>query len=154
MTHPLNIKVRPMTEADLECVLMIENASFPAPWKREHFVSELEARYSFPYVAVADDCIAGYVCLMSLFEEAQILDIAVDPGQRGKGIALMLMEQAIAVAREKESELLSLEVRASNISAIKLYEKCGFVRTGQRQKYYEGREDAVLMGKTLVDKCC
>ena len=154
MSSPFKIEVRPMTEADLERVLAIETASFPAPWKREHFVSELEARYSFPYVALEGDCIVGYVCLMSLFEEAQILDIAVDPGQRGKGIALMLMELAIAVAREKEAELLSLEVRASNIAAITLYEKSGFVRTGLRQKYYEGSEDAVLMEKELVDKCC
>jgi ribosomal-protein-alanine N-acetyltransferase len=143
-----------MTEADLESVLAIETASFPAPWKREHFVSELESRHSYPYVAVADDRVAGYVCLMSLFEEAQILDIAVDPGQRGKGIALMLMEEAIQVAREKEAELLSLEVRASSIAAINLYERCGFVSTGLRQKYYEGREDAVLMEKRLVDKSC
>jgi ribosomal-protein-alanine N-acetyltransferase len=149
MPTPLKIEVRPMTETDLESVLAIEASSFPFPWRREHFIAELEASQSFPFVAVADTSIVGYVCLMSLFEEAQILDIAVDPGQRGKGIALILMEKAIAVALEKGAELLSLEVRASNISAIKLYEKCGFVCTGLRQKYYEGREDAILMEKRL-----
>jgi ribosomal-protein-alanine N-acetyltransferase len=61
----------------------------------------------------------------------------------------MLMNHAIAVATEKEAEVLALEVRASNVAAITLYEKCGFVRTGLRQKYYEGREDAVLMEKRL-----
>jgi ribosomal-protein-alanine N-acetyltransferase len=154
MPTPLKIKVRPMTEADLERVLEIETASFPNPWKREHFVDELEAHHSFPYVAVDDDCIVGYVCLMSLFEEAQILDIAVDPGLRGRGVARMLMKQAIAASVEKGAELLTLEVRASNIAAITLYEQCGFIRTGLRQKYYESFEDAVLMGKALVDKCC
>jgi ribosomal-protein-alanine N-acetyltransferase len=147
-TH-LKIKVRPMTEADLDNVLAIETASFTVPWKREHFVSELEAHHSFPFVAVEDEIIVGYVCLMSLFEEAQILDIAVDARMRGKGIARLLLEHAISVAREKFAELLSLEVRVSNIAAIILYEKCGFVRTGLRQKYYEGRENAVLMEKKL-----
>ena len=149
MATTLKIKVRPMTEADLERVLEIETASFPNPWKREHFVDELDALHSFPFVAVADKSIVGYVCLMSLFEEAQILDIAVDPGQRGRGVALRLLEHAVAVARGKNAEQISLEVRASNVSAIKLYEKCGFVCTGLRQKYYEGSEDAVLMEKRL-----
>ena len=86
---------------------------------------------------------------MSLFEEAQILDIVVTPEKRGKGIAMLLMSHAISVAQEKGAEVLALEVRASNIDAITLYEKCGFVQTGVRQKYYEGREDAVLMEKRL-----
>jgi len=149
MSTPVKIKVRPMTEADLDRVLDIETASFPAPWKREHFVAELEACHSFPYVAEEDDGILGYVCLMTLFEEAQILDIAVDPNQRGRGIARLLLAHAISVAREKGAEVLALEVRASNIGAITLYEKCGFVRTGLRNKYYEGKEDAVLMEKRL-----
>jgi ribosomal-protein-alanine N-acetyltransferase len=138
-----------MIEADLERVLIIESASFSTPWKLEHFATELEARYSFPYVAVVDDSIVGYVCLMSLFEEAQILDIAVDPSQRGKGIARLLLSHAISVAREKDAEVLALEVRSSNIAAISLYERCGFVRSGLRYKYYEGRDDAVLMKMKL-----
>ncbi|MDD5285635.1 MAG: ribosomal protein S18-alanine N-acetyltransferase [Desulfuromonadaceae bacterium] len=143
-----------MTEKDIDQLLIIEVASFSAPWTREHFVAELDAQYSFPYVAAADDVVVGYLCMMSLFEEAQILDIAVAPDQRGRGIARLLMDHAISVAREKGAELLSLEVRASNIAAINLYERSGFVRTGLRQKYYENREDAVLMEKRLLDKCC
>jgi len=143
-----------MTVEDIDQVLIIEQASFPAPWTREHFLTELDALYSFPYVAEADNVVVGYVCMMSLFEEAQILDIAVAPEQRGRGVARLLIDHAISVAREKEAELLSLEVRASNIAAINLYERSGFVRTGLRQKYYEGREDAVLMEKRLLDKCC
>ena len=138
-----------MKDSDLEQVLAIESVSFPVPWTREHFIGELEARYSFPYVAEADEYIVGYVCMMSLFEEAQILDIAVDPLRRGHGIARMLLDHAISVAREQGAEVLALEVRSSNVAAIALYELCGFVRTGLRQKYYEGRDDAVLMEKRL-----
>lgn len=138
-----------MASADLDAILNIEQASFPLPWKREHFEHEMAAPYSFPFVAEHDGVIAGYVCLMSLFEEAQILDIAVAPEQRGRGIARLLMDHAVAVAREKTAEVLALEVRSTNSSAITLYERCGFVRTGVRQKYYEGRDDAVLMEKCL-----
>jgi ribosomal-protein-alanine N-acetyltransferase len=149
MLTPFEISIRLMMEADLEQVLIIETASFPAPWKREHFVSELNGRHSFPFVATAESSIVGYVCLMSLFEEAQILDIAVDPQQRGRGIARLLMDHAISVARAHSAEVLALEVRSSNIAAITLYEQCGFVRSGLRQKYYEGRDDAVLMEMRL-----
>lgn len=142
-------QIRPMAAEDIDQLLVIEQASFPTPWTREHFISEMEAGYSFPFVASTDNRIVGYVCLMSLFEEAQILDIAVEPELRGRGVAQILMKHAISVARQKGAEVLALEVRSSNAAAIALYEKCGFVRTGLRLNYYEGREDAVLMEKRL-----
>ncbi|HXE96494.1 MAG TPA: ribosomal protein S18-alanine N-acetyltransferase [Dongiaceae bacterium] len=141
--------IRQMTATDLDAVLAIEQASFPTPWRREHFEHEIAAPHSFPFVAECNGLIVGYVCLMSLFEEAQILDIAVAPEQRGRGVARLLMDHAIMVAREKGTELLALEVRASNVAAIALYERCGFVRTGIRSRYYEGVDDAVLMEMSL-----
>jgi len=139
-----------MASADLDAILTIEQASFSVPWQREHFEHEMAAPHSFPFVAESSGSIVGYVCLMSLFEEAQILDIAVAPQQRGRGIAQLLMDHAVAVAREKQAEVLALEVRSTNSSAIALYERCGFVRTGVRSKYYEGVDDAVLMELTLA----
>jgi ribosomal-protein-alanine N-acetyltransferase len=144
-------EIRTMTAADLDQVLAIEQASFRTPWKREHFESELSGGYSFPYVAECEGRIAGYVCLMSLYEEAQILDIAVSPGQRGRGIARALMEHACAVAREKQAEVLSLEVRASSAAAIGLYQRTGFRRVGVRSNYYDASEDAILMEKNLKE---
>lgn len=141
--------IRSMNEADIEAVLAIEQASFPAPWKREHFLHEIEAQHSFPFVAVSEGMIVGYVCLTSLFEEAQILDIAVTLDKRGSGIALMLLEYAMRLARDKGAEVLALEVRSTNRAAITLYERLGFVRTGCRAKYYDGSDDAVLMEKKL-----
>ena len=137
--------IRCMTETDLDAVLIIEQDSFPVPWQREHFQHEIAAPHSFPFIAEYNGILAGYVCLMSLFEEAQILDIAVAPEQRGNGVARKLLDYAIKLAREKDAEVLALEVRASNFAAINLYERCGFVRSGLRCKYYEGMEDAVLM---------
>lgn len=151
MHVPSNIAIRAMTEADLDEVLAIEQGSFRTPWKREHFEHELSGGCSFPFVAESDGRVAGYVCLMSLFEEAQILDIAVAPALRGRGIARALMEHACATAREKQAELLTLEVRASSASAIGLYECSGFKRVGVRARYYDASEDAILMEKNLKE---
>jgi ribosomal-protein-alanine N-acetyltransferase len=152
MPLPRKTDIRAMTAADLDEVLAIEQASFRTPWKREHFESELSGRHSFPFVAVCEGRVAGYVCLMSLFEEAQILDIAVSPEQRGRGVARLLMEHACAVARELKAEVLTLEVRASSAAAIGLYRSSGFRQTGIRTNYYDNCEDALLMEKNLKEK--
>jgi len=143
--------IRSMTAADLDEVLVIEQASFKTPWKREHFESELSGGFSHPFVAESGGRVVGYVCLMSLFEEAQILDIAVAPGQRGRGFARALMDHACAVAREKQAEVLTLEVRASSAAAIGLYQRSGFRQVGIRTNYYDSSEDALLMEKTLKE---
>lgn len=140
-----------MTETDLDAVSAIEMASYATPWNLEHFRSELAARYSWPLVAVEEGNVVGYLCLMSLFEEAQILNIAVSPGKRGRGIARMLLEHAFRLALERGAEVIALEVRSSNTAAIALYEQFGFTRTGIRAGYYESVEDAVLMEKSLKE---
>lgn len=143
--------VRPMNENDLDAVVAIESASYSTPWQYEHFSNEIEAGYSWPYVAVEKGRVVGYVCLMSLFEEAQILNIAVLPDYRGRGVARTLLQQAFAMAIEKGAEVVALEVRASNIVAISLYEQLGFSRVGIRAGYYEAAEDAILMEKQLKE---
>jgi ribosomal-protein-alanine N-acetyltransferase len=140
-----------MIESDLCTVLAIEKLSFPVPWKREHFLHEITAPHSFPLVADYNGMVIGYVCLTSLYEVAEILDIAVDPEQRGKGIAFLLMVQATLLAKKNGAEVLALEVRETNLSAISLYQRLGFTRKGCRSKYYENRDDAVLMEKNLKE---
>jgi ribosomal-protein-alanine N-acetyltransferase len=140
-----------MSEADLEAVLLVEQSSFPLPWKREHFLHEIKAPHSYPFVAELDGRIAGYVCLMSLFEEAQVLDIAVAIEQRGRGVGRLLMEKALAVAKEKNAEIMALEVRESGAAAIGLYQALGFKQVGIRANYYESKENAVLMEKTIKE---
>ncbi|MDD2309416.1 MAG: ribosomal protein S18-alanine N-acetyltransferase [Desulfuromonadaceae bacterium] len=143
--------VRAMTEDDLESVVAIEMVSYATPWKREHFQHEIAARYSWPFVAVEDVSVVGYVCLMSLFEEAQILNVAVSPDRRGSGIARMLLGEAFRMALEQGAETMALEVRASNSAAISLYRQLGFERVGIRSGYYESAEDAILMEKNLKE---
>jgi ribosomal-protein-alanine N-acetyltransferase len=149
MPPSIELAIRTMNENDLHAVLAIEQASFPSPWKREHFLHEIAAPHSYPCIAVCEGVVVGFVCLTSLFEEAQILDIAVAADRRGSGIAGKMLEYAIGAARDKGAEVMSLEVRSTNNAAISLYERFGFVRTGCRSKYYEGKDDAVLMEKNL-----
>ena len=148
------INIRSMLEHDLDGVLAIEQVSFPSPWNREHFIQEIHSPFAFPFVADLAGTIAGYVCLMSLFEEAQIMNIAVAAQKRGRGVGRLLLERAVVVAREKGAERLVLEVRESNAAAIGLYERLGFVQFSVRKGYYEGKEDALLMEKTLEEHSC
>lgn len=140
------ITIRPMTEADLDEVLALENASFPSPWSRDHFRSEIVSPLAFPKVAVCrDGAMAGYICPVLVLDEGEILNVAVRPGLRGRGIGRLLVETVLDEFRQRGAAFVSLEVRPSNTVAVALYESCGFIRRGLRKAYYENGEDAILM---------
>ncbi len=135
-----------MTEDALEEVLEIERVSFPSPWCREHFIAELQSPYSFPLVATdSEGKICGYICPMLVLDEGHILNVAVHPDFRGKGIGRLLIQKVIDECGLQDAEYVSLEVRTSNIVAVSLYRKIGFVITGRRKRYYENGEDAYIM---------
>lgn len=141
-----NIVVQTMTEADLEEVLAIETVSFPLPWSRQHFLDELSSSLSFPLVArKTGDAIAGYICCRIVLDEGSILNVAVSPGFRGKGIGRLLVKTALIEMQARGAAFVTLEVRPTNRPALSLYESLGFVVTGKRKAYYENGEDAVLM---------
>ncbi|HDR03793.1 MAG TPA: ribosomal-protein-alanine N-acetyltransferase [Candidatus Marinimicrobia bacterium] len=146
------IIIRPMSNADLGDVIRLENASFAAPWKLEHFLHELyNSAISFLYVADLDSIIAGYMGIWILPEEMHITNIAVSAAHRRKGIAQSLLDQAIALSREKKCREISLEVREGNIGARALYLKNGFEIMGRRKKYYQPEnEDALILTKKIV----
>lgn len=146
------VLIRSMIEQDVDQVLLVEQVSYPVPWRREHFLHEIDTPHSFPFAAVMDEVITGYLILHVLFETAEILNVTVAPEQRGQGIAKLLLQHAEETARQKGAVNIFLEVRASNYAALTLYEKTGFVRSGIRKNYYEGTEDAVLMQKELKTK--
>ncbi|SRR6266571_573225 len=142
----MNLTICPMTEADLEAVLAIETVSYPLPWSRTHFLDELGSPHAFPLVALDQDGkLAGYICPMLVIDEGHILNVAVDPALRGKGIGRLLVEKVLAECRDRGAEFVSLEVRPSNLDAIALYKGMGFVECGRRKRYYENGEDALLM---------
>lgn len=140
------VTICPMSEADLDQVLVIEEASFPHPWTRTHFLDELRSPHAFPLTAFdAEGRVIGYICPMLIIDEGHVLDVAVHDDFRGCGIGRMLVEKVLTLCREGGAEFVSLEVRPSNVSAINLYLRLGFVETGRRQRYYHDGEDAVLM---------
>ena len=93
--------------------------------------------------------VCGYGCLIVLFEDAELANIAVAPIHRGKGAGKALMESMHEKAKALGAERMLLEVRVSNTNAIGLYEKYGYQRYGIRENYYPDGEDAYLMQKTL-----
>jgi ribosomal-protein-alanine N-acetyltransferase len=142
-----------MTEVDLDAVTAIEKVSFPSPWARVLFSGELSAAHSFPMVAVdAEGVVVGYICPMLVIDEGHILNVAVHPDCRGRGIGRMLVENVLADCRLQGAEFVSLEVRPSNTVAIKLYRDLGFIVVGRRKAYYENGEDALLMEYLFEDE--
>jgi ribosomal-protein-alanine N-acetyltransferase len=142
----VEIVIQPMKETDLEEVLAIEAASFPSPWSRQHFLSELASPLSFPFIArAADETIVGYICSMLVLDEGTILNVAVRPESRGRGIGRLLVEAALHEFRTLGAAFVALEVRPTNLAAFSLYESLGFIITGRRSAYYANGEDAVLM---------
>lgn len=142
--------IRNMTEADLDAVLTIEQACFPRGWSRNLFLAELASERSSCVVAEQDGRVVGYLCLTVLLDEAEILNVAVDPARQRGGIGNRLLQYACDEALRRGAVVLRLEVRATSSPAIALYQRWGFRQTGLRKGYYEDRIDAVLMDKPLI----
>lgn len=112
------------------------------PWTLGVVESELKSESSKAFVYLGDEgAVQGFVDIKILYDEADLMHIAVSEDMRGQGIGAKLLAQAIEAS---EGKAIALEVRESNFKAINLYEKYDFLREGTRKNYYHG-EDAVLM---------
>lgn len=147
---PPGLRVRPMTEDDLERVCAIENRSFSVPWKRRTFSGLLPRDDAELWVAETGSDILGYLVLWFVTDEGELADLAVDPEYRGRGIGGFLVGRAVERARTRGVRSLFLEVRASNERALSLYRSRGFNVISVRKGYYtKPREDALVMLKSL-----
>jgi [ribosomal protein S18]-alanine N-acetyltransferase len=153
------LEIRRMSPADLEEVMVIERAAFLHPWSPELFRRELEHDWSTILVAVepltsasgrGSERIVGFLIYWLVHDEVHILNVAVAPEQRRKGIARMLMAETERRAHAASAALLTLEVRRSNQGALELYRGFEYRAVGVRANYYvdEG-EDAIVMVKEL-----
>lgn len=140
------ISIREMHLGDVPEALRIERLSFSTPWSEASFLSEVYGQRSFTRVAECGGALVGYICMRHVADECHLLDLAVDPDYRGRGVAGMLLNSGFEAMREEGCRFLFLEVRESNIPSLKLYEKLGFKVTGLRKAYYlKPTEDAVIM---------
>jgi len=151
-SEALKVAIQPMTADDLDGVAAIEDVSYTTPWKRPMFEAELRGN-PFSHLFVARDpvqnILAGYVCFWVVFDELHILNLSVRPDRRRQGIGEGLARWALSWGKEKGARSASLEVRASNEAAKRLYEKLGFKVAAVRSGYYrEPREDALIMTLT------
>lgn len=148
----MNLRFEKLNESHLESILAIERVCNSAPWSERSFRGELDNAQSVFLTAIADGKVVGYAGLWVVIDEGHITTVAVDPDYRRKGIGRKLTKAILEEAREQGVVCATLEVRASNEAAIKLYEGLGFVQSARRRGYYpDNREDAIVMWKHRLD---
>lgn len=137
-----------MNRDHVAAVAELEKLCFSDPWSLNSVASELENPLSHWLVALEGDTLAGYVGSQSVMGEADMMNIAVNPDHRRRGIARQLVERLVLDLKQRDVYSLSLEVRASNMAAQKLYETMGFSQVGRRPGYYRNpKEDALILRK-------
>ncbi|MBN1464192.1 ribosomal protein S18-alanine N-acetyltransferase [candidate division KSB1 bacterium] len=141
-----SVTLRLATDADMEEIATLEQQLFAPPWSANSFRAELSNRASTTLVLACASRIIGYAVMWQISAEMQITKMAVAPPFRNMGIATWTMERIFEWARQQQVRDVFIEVRASNSSALCLYEKFGFALQGRRKGYYEApREDALLL---------
>lgn len=142
----MSFEVVKLTEKDAFSASEIEKLCFSHPWSEATLTSEMKSQYSDFFGAFDGEKLAGYIGGRTIAGETEIFNVAVSPEYRRKGIGKKLIERFIEASREKETDVIFLEVRASNLPAINLYEGAGFVFCGIRKDYYDDpKENAILM---------
>ena len=139
-----------MTVADLEQVMVIEKENFSVPWTDKGFLTFLVRYDTLFLVAEENDQIIGFAGVVMVLDEAELTNVAVMKSHQKQGIGRLLIESLMRLISEFGVEILHLEVRISNESAISLYRRIGFEEVGLRHDYYETpKEDAILMRRKI-----
>jgi [ribosomal protein S18]-alanine N-acetyltransferase len=143
----MTITLRRLELRDLDAIEQIERASYPTPWSRSMFASELAKPSSLSLGAVDEaGTLVGYLVLSRYVDAWHVMNVAVAPEQRRQGIASALLRHLLDETRGDARRGYTLEVRVSNVGAISLYEAFGFRPKGVRRGYYtDNREDALIM---------
>lgn len=144
------LRVRAMTEADLEAVWDIERRAYHYPWSRGIFIDCLRVPYQCD-VLEQDGRVTGYAIVSMAADEAHLLNLCLDPDAQGLGLGRFMLDHVLEAAQEQKARVIYLEVRPSNQRAVALYLRNGFRRIGVRPRYYrsgDGREDALVFART------
>jgi len=141
-----------MLPADIPSVMTIERRNYSVPWSEGIFHDCLKAGYK-GFALLQNDDLVGYAMLQIGYKETHVLNICIDAASQGNGYARRLLATMETVSIKSGAEMMFLEVRPSNPRARALYERNGFNEISVRRNYYDtptGREDAVVMAKTLI----
>jgi ribosomal-protein-alanine N-acetyltransferase len=148
------IELRRLAPRDLDAIDEIERVSYPTPWSRSMFAGELSKPASVCIGAFDEEAggeLVGYAIVSRYVDAWHVMNIAVAPSQRRRGIATALLDRLFEVTASDSRRGYTLEVRVSNEAAIRLYERMGFHRRGIRRGYYtDNREDALIMWRDPV----
>ena len=148
----MHVRIVPMNGDHLDEVAELERICFSTPWSRNMLAEELDNLLSAFLVALDDnDRVVGYAGVQVILDEGYITNIAVRPECRQQGIAGKLLKVFMDFAEANKLAFLTLEVRASNHTAIMLYGSRGFRSVGRRKNYYEHpKEDAIIMTREFT----
>jgi ribosomal-protein-alanine N-acetyltransferase len=143
-TEPGGLRLRRLAYGDLPSVIAIERRSFPTPWSLAMFVLELSKPSGICLAAEGDDGLIGYLVCARYDDVWHLMNVAVQPERRRRGVATELIERLFEEAGP--GARFTLEVRVSNGPAIAMYERFGFRSAGRRRRYYhDNGEDALIM---------
>lgn len=145
-TAPL---IREFQNYDKIAVAAIEKNCFEDAWTEVMLLQQIEQKGSICFVAVANDCVVGYIGGRAVLDEAELYRVAVLPEFRGRGFGEKLVQIFVDRCGELGGKNIFLEVREDNAVAQKTYASAGFKKIGQRKNYYGNGINAVLMNRKL-----
>lgn len=138
--------VEPMRREHIEAVQQIELASFDSTWPEDAFLNEIEHNGAACYlVGRSGDRVLGYAGAWLILDEMHVTAVAVHPDSRGLRVGKKLFWHLMKAALDRGCRWSTLEVRETNEVAVGIYREFGFTRVGVRRKYYDGKDDALVM---------
>jgi ribosomal-protein-alanine N-acetyltransferase len=147
------LRIRRLELAHLNAIEAIERRSYPTPWSRSMFAGELAKAASICLGAFDGEQLVGYMIISRYVDAWHVMNVAVDPDHRRRGVATLLLDRLFESTRDGTRRGYTLEVRVSNEGAIKLYEAAGFRARGVRRGYYtDNREDALIMWRDAASE--
>lgn len=139
-------RTRPATPDDAPALHALELACFPDPWSESGLASALEPPHGWGLLAEGGQGVLGYLIGRDVGGSGEILNLAIAPGARRRGLGRTLLEQGLAAMTARGVTEVFLEVRASNAAALALYQRAGFRVVGVRRRYYRSpSEDALVL---------
>jgi len=142
---------RPMTLDDVDAVMHLENAVYQFPWTDKIFKDCIRVGYDC-WLALLENKVVAHAVISVAAGESHILNLSVTGDQQGKGIGKQFIQFLLNIAHNKRAQIMMLEVRPSNVRAIKCYNSAGFNEIGSRKNYYpapNGKEDALLFARQI-----